>query len=52
MAPVTDSTWLIGELSMKLAVAKLGIFKSMQVTRSTYTDYKLNSVVLAELLSK
>jgi hypothetical protein len=52
MAPVSDSTWLIGGLSMKLAVAKLVLFKSMQVTRSTYTDYKLNIAVLEELVSK
>jgi len=51
MAPVTNSTWLIGELSMKLRVSKL-IFKSMDVTRSTYSDYRLNSLVLTELLSK
>jgi hypothetical protein len=51
MAPVTNSTWLIGELSMKLRVSKL-IFKSMDVTRSTYSDYRLNSLVLTELMSK
>jgi hypothetical protein len=49
MAPVTDSTWLVSELSMKLRVAKL-IFKSTQVTRSTYTNYRLNTLVLADLL--
>ena len=49
MAPVTDSTWLVGELSMKLKVSKL-IFKSTQVTHSTYTNYKLNALVLADLL--
>jgi hypothetical protein len=51
MAPVSDSTWLVGELSMKLKVTKL-IFKSTQVTRSTYTNYRLNTLVLADLLSK
>ena len=51
MAPVTDSTWLIGELSMKLTISKLG-FKSKEVTGSTYSDYRLNDLVLAELLSK
>src|ERR1700693_3472288 len=40
MAPVTNSTWLINDLSMKLRVSKL-IFKSMDVTRSTYSDYLL-----------
>ncbi len=52
MSPVTDSTWLIGELSMKLEVAKLVLFKSMQSTRSTYTAYRPNAAVLEELLAK
>lgn len=52
MAPVTDSIWLIGELSMKLMVSKLFLFKSTQDTRSTYTDYRLNAQVLDELLAK
>lgn len=51
MAPVTDSIWLIGRLSMELRVAKL-IFKSMQVTRTTYSDNRLNDLVVAELLAK
>jgi hypothetical protein len=51
MAPVTGSTWLISELSMQLAVAKL-FLKSTQVTRSTYSDYRLNSVMLDELQAK
>jgi hypothetical protein len=51
MAPLTNSTWLISELSMKLMISKL-IFKSKEVTRSTYSDYRLNDIVLAELLSK
>jgi hypothetical protein len=51
MAPVTDSTWLIGALSMELKVSKL-IFRSMEITRSTYSDYRLNDVVLKELLAK
>jgi hypothetical protein len=49
MAPVTASTWLVGELSMKLRVSKL-IFKSTQVTHSIYTNYRLNSQVLADIL--
>ena len=51
MAPVTGSTWLIGELSMKLTISKFG-FKSKEVTGSTYSDYCPNDSVLAELLSK
>jgi hypothetical protein len=51
MAPVTSSTWLISQLSMKLKISKL-IFKSEEVTGSTYSDYRLNDLVLAELLSK
>jgi hypothetical protein len=51
MAPVTGSTWLISELSMKLIVSKL-VFKSREVTGSTYSGYRPNDVVLAELLSK
>jgi hypothetical protein len=51
-APVTSATWLISELSMALAVSKLLLFKSTQVTRSTYSEYRLNSTVLEELLSK
>jgi hypothetical protein len=49
MTPVTDSIWLVGELSMNLRVSKL-IFKSTQLTHSTYTNYRLNSQVLADLL--
>jgi hypothetical protein len=52
MAPVTDSTWLINELTMKLAISKLLMFKSMQMTHSTYSEYRLNSQVLEELLAK
>jgi hypothetical protein len=51
MEPVTNSTWLIGELTMKLKVSKLG-FKSMEVTSSTYSGYRLNDRLVAELLSK
>jgi hypothetical protein len=51
MAPVASPTWLIGDLTMKLEVSKLG-FKSMNVTRSTYSGYRLNGAVLDELLSK
>ena len=52
MAPVTDSTWLIGEFSMTLTVSKFLFFKSTQITRSTYSEYRLNGPMLDELLSK
>jgi hypothetical protein len=52
MTPVTDSVWLIAEVSTKLNVSKLHLFKSTAVTRSTYTQYRLNSSVVEELLSK
>ncbi|MCU1257559.1 MAG: hypothetical protein JWO80_444 [Bryobacterales bacterium] len=52
MIPVTDSIWLIDEVSMKLNVSKLHIFKSSSVKRSTYTQHRLNSTVVEELLSK
>jgi hypothetical protein len=51
MAPVTNSIWLIGELSMDLRVSKL-VFKSAEMTHSTYSNYRLNDLVVAELLSK
>jgi hypothetical protein len=51
MTPVTDSIWLIGDLSMDLRVSKL-IFKSMESTRNTYSDNRLNDLVVSELLSK
>jgi len=52
MTPVTDSTWLIDEVSIKLNVSKLHVFKSTGLTRSTYIQYRPNSAVLEELLSK
>ena len=51
MTPVTDSVWLIRNFSMTLNVSKLW-FRSTQVTRSTYSDFRVNSVVLDELLAK
>jgi hypothetical protein len=51
MTPVSESTWLIDEVSMQLKVSKLGLFKSAQMTRSTYKQYRPNSEVLEELLS-
>ena len=52
MTPVADTTWLIDEVSTRLNVSKLHLFKSTEVTRSTYTQYRPNSTVLDELLSK
>jgi len=52
MAPVNDSTWLISRLSMSLTISKFFWFKSTQVTRSTYSDYRPNGLVLDELLAK
>jgi hypothetical protein len=49
MAPVTDSIWLISSLSIDLRVSKF-FFKSTQITRTTYSAYRLNSTVLDELL--
>jgi hypothetical protein len=51
MTPVTDSTWLIDEVSMKLSVAKLRMFKSTSLRRSTYSQYRPNAEVLEEFLS-
>jgi hypothetical protein len=50
MAPVTDSIWLVDQLSMNLKVEKLIMFRSAQRTRSTYTNYRPNASVLADLL--
>lgn len=52
MAPVNDSTWLISRMSMTLTISKFFWFKSTQVTRSTYSDYRPNAVVLDELLAE
>jgi hypothetical protein len=52
MMPVTDSTWLIGEFSMTLTVAKIGLFKSKEVTGSTFSRYLPNAVAVEELRSK
>ena len=52
MAPVTDSDfWLGRALSMELSLSKLW-FKSMQVTRSTFSEYRLNGPVIDELSLK
>jgi len=47
---VTDTVWLIGEMKMNLAISKFFFFHSTQVTRATYSDYRLNAEVLAGLL--
>jgi len=52
MTPVTDSVWLLRELSMNLRISKFFFFHSTQVTRSTYSDYRPNSEVLAALISE
>jgi hypothetical protein len=52
MTPVSDSTWLISDLSMTLNVGKLIWLRSTQVTRSAYTEYRLNDLVVNELLSE
>jgi hypothetical protein len=49
MAPVTDSIWLISDLSIDLRVSKF-FFKSTQITHTTYSAYRLNSLMLDELL--
>jgi hypothetical protein len=49
MAPVTDSIWLISDLSIDLRVSKF-FFKSTQITHTTYSAYRLNSLLLDELL--
>jgi len=50
MEPVSESTWLLTELSMTLRVSKFFWFNSTQVTRSTYSDYRPNAQVIGELL--
>ncbi len=52
LAPVTESVWLVRELSMELKVSKLHLFNSTQVTRSTFSDYRLNGPAIDELVSK
>jgi hypothetical protein len=51
MTPVSDSTWLVDRFAMTLKVSKLW-FKSTHDTRSTYSDFRLNSTELDELLAK
>lgn len=51
MTPITESVWLASEMTMRLSVSKFFLFHSTQVTRTTFTGYRLNSEVLAELLA-
>ena len=52
MTRVSDEVWLIDDVEMKLAVAKMHFLKSNEATRSTYTQYGWNETVLQELLGK
>jgi len=52
MTKVSDSTWLIDLVSLKLKVAKIVLFKSEVLTRYTYSDYRPNDSVLQELLTE
>lgn len=52
LTPVDDSTWLVSKFSMSLALSKIFFFKSTEVTRSTYTDFRMNSAVVDELLAR
>jgi hypothetical protein len=52
MTPVSDSVWLMSQLSMTLVVSKFLFVHSKQVTHSTFSDYRLNGPMLDELLSK
>lgn len=52
LRPVSESTWLVSSFSMSLNLSKFWIFNSKQITRNTYTDYRLNSEALNDLLAK
>lgn len=52
MTQVADSTWLIDMVSLKLKLAKFVLFKSTELTRYTYTDYRPNDSVLQQLLEE
>jgi len=52
MTPVSNSVWLVDEVSMRLSLSKLHVFKSTGLTRSTYSQYRPNSEVVAEFLAK
>lgn len=52
LEPVSDSVWLISKFSMSLNLSKLLFFNSTEIMNNTYTDYKMNSEAVAELLAK
>ena len=52
MTPVAGSVWLIDDVSMRLNVSKVKMFKSSEVTRTTYTEYRPNDAAMKELLAK
>ncbi|HZW94736.1 MAG TPA: hypothetical protein VFF64_17445 [Candidatus Eremiobacteraceae bacterium] len=52
MTKVSDSTWLIDMVSLKLKIAKILLFKSEVLTRYKYSDYRPNDSVLEELLKE
>ena len=52
MTKVSDSTWLIDLVSLKLKIAKILLFKSEVLTRYKYSDYHPNDSVLQELLKE
>ena len=51
-APVNDSLWLISEFDLTLAVSKFFFFNSTQVTRSSFSGYRLNTDVMKDLLGE
>jgi len=52
MTPVAGPVWLIDDVAMRLNVSKVKMFKSSEVTRTTYTQYRPNDLVVKELLAK
>ncbi len=51
LQPVSETVWLISRYTVKLTISKLW-FKSTQMTDSTYSDFRPNEAVLAELLGE
>jgi hypothetical protein len=51
LTPFNDSVWLISRFTLTLAVSKLW-FKSTELTDSTYSQFRPNAMVLAELLAR
>jgi hypothetical protein len=52
MTPVTNSVWLVDKVEMKLNIAKLHLFHSSEVTRSTYSSFRPNTEAVDELVAK